>query len=572
MTELNLKKLESSGDLKVLNRGGIYKYSYGKEKLIADVEGLSGVADGKWFIGNLSLQKGGDSPFSKTHETGVDVDVAIPLKGGESSANAANWDNFPENSKKAFSNVTASSESKKWKKWGTVKERKESPPIPGMPDFAKKELEKYTSFTSSGQIDSYKSAQLMKYFVDKGFIRVLLDRSLFNNIAYDFEENLKKGTIKEDDELLQFVKNYIPNNKRTKRPLFHFKGHKDHFHFRMEGSGILGDPEDRKAGEGSDSKEREKKRRKSKLQLKRRLLVVPAKFTNDFKSVGDEGFEEVSKEIYENGDFREWFVDWMLGTVGNEFVNSRNKKQSISPADKTKVYKSIKKYAESGYREDKIDDLTYEFISFFVAFYNGRGKSQFKQWTKENLFTMTSPMQENKNMKITKERLAQIIKEEVEAYKASQISELDVDELEEAEAYIKEVADLLKSTYETIFKGAAPAIGVPQTKAYTNEPVTDQTAHEDAKALLLDLLGDAIDEFQQKEPELNEDGHDDVPSAVRAMKTMAEDALEMLDALEQMDGTLPTWWTNKMAVSASMLNKMRDYLHVPSEDEVLDEQ
>ena len=27
-----------------------------------------------------------------------------------------------------------------------------------------------------------------------------------------------------------------------------------------------------------------------------------------------------------------------------------------------------------------------------------------------------------------------------------------------------------------------------------------------------------------------------------------------------------------MAVSASMLNKMRDYLHVPSEDEVLDEQ
>ena len=176
------------------------------------------------------------------------------------------------------------------------------------------------------------------------------------------------------------------------------------------------------------------------------------------------------------------------------------------------------------------------------------------------------------NLNSTKEKLAQIIKEEVEAYKASQISELDVDELEEAEAYIKEVADLLKSTYETIFKGAAPAIGTPQTKAGTGEPVTDQTAHEDAKGLLLDLLGDAIDEFQQKEPELNEDGHDDVPSAVRAMKTMAEDALEMLDALEQMDGSLPTWWTNKMAVSASMLNKMRDYLLVPSMEEEMDEQ
>ena len=64
-------------------------------------------------------------------------------------------------------------------------------------------------------------------------------------------------------------------------------------------------------------------------------------------------------------------------------------------------------------------------------------------------------------MKITQERLAQIIKEEVEAYKVSQLNEVDVDELEDAEAYIKEIADLLKSTYETFFKGAAPAIGTP---------------------------------------------------------------------------------------------------------------
>ena len=179
-------------------------------------------------------------------------------------------------------------------------------------------------------------------------------------------------------------------------------------------------------------------------------------------------------------------------------------------------------------------------------------------------------------MKITKEKLAQIIKEEVEAYKASQLNEVDVDELEQAEAYIKEIADLLKSTYKTFFRGAAPAIGTPQTKANTGEPVTDQTAHEDAKGLLLDLLGNAIDEFQKKdtqhEQQLDEDGHDDVPAAVRAMKTIAEDAMEMLQALEQMDGALPTWWTNKMAVSASMLNKMRDYLLVPSMEEEMDEQ
>jgi len=174
-------------------------------------------------------------------------------------------------------------------------------------------------------------------------------------------------------------------------------------------------------------------------------------------------------------------------------------------------------------------------------------------------------------MKITQERLLKIIQEEVEIYKASQLNEVDVDELEDAEAYIKEIADLLKSTYETFFKGAAPAVGTPQTKADTGEPVTDQTAHEDAKGLLLDLLEKAIDKFQEKDS-MHEDGHDDVPSAVRAMKTIAEDSLEMLQALEQMDGSLPTWWTNKMAVSASMLNKMRDYLLVPSMEEEMDEQ
>tara|TARA_R100000008_G_C3549297_1_gene149425 strand:- start:568 stop:822 length:255 start_codon:yes stop_codon:yes gene_type:complete len=65
---------------------------------------------------------------------------------------------------------------------------------------------------------------------------------------------------------------------------------------------------------------------------------------------------------------------------------------------------------------------------------------------------------------------------------------------------------------------------------------------------------------------LQEDGHEDVPSARRAMQTIVEDAGQMLAALENMDGTLPTWWTNKMAVAAYNLNKMRDYLLVASEE------
>jgi hypothetical protein len=68
------------------------------------------------------------------------------------------------------------------------------------------------------------------------------------------------------------------------------------------------------------------------------------------------------------------------------------------------------------------------------------------------------------------------------------------------------------------------------------------------------------------EENLYEDGHEDVSSAKRAMQAIIEDAGEMLQALEQMDGTLPTWWTNKMAVASQTLNKMRDYLLIPTEE------
>jgi hypothetical protein len=411
-----------------------------------------------------------------------------------------------------------------------------------------------------------------------------VDRNVIQKgIGIKLAELLKKAVDKDYE-----VKNPRATSKEYKRMskiMMHEPNHKDHFHVRLEratrsgrGSGDSPDtlptgaefPKEREAGKDSDSKEREEAREKSKYQFKRKIgrfggFGIPTKFEDDFetrtkKSVG---FDEITKLVYEDGDFREFFMEWLKDT--NEYYTVRNNRKDLKKTSKRNIYDGIKKYAESGFRSNP-DKLTFDVVAFFAQYYNGRGRRLFKQWLKDNPFMMSSPMQENKNMKITKERLTQIIKEEVEAYKASQISELDVDKLDKEEAYIKEITDLLRSTYDEFFKAAAPAVGTPQTKADTGEPVTDQTAHEDAKGLLLDLLGNAIDEFQEKDS-MHEDGHDDVPSAVRAMKTMAEDALEMLDALEQMDGTLPTWWTNKMAVSASMLNKMRDYLLVPSEEE-----
>tara|TARA_R100000664_G_scaffold11424_1_gene18562 strand:- start:8503 stop:10917 length:2415 start_codon:yes stop_codon:yes gene_type:complete len=268
-------------------------------------------------------------------------------------------------------------------------------------------------------------------------------------------------------------------------------------------------------------------------------------------------------------EVRHYFVRW-LEKGAQPHYNPGNKYKKITSSVASQTWGDIIKYADTGnVNSMKKPGVTLSIVERFLHTYNN--ESSFRAWLK-NLNKRLAEVKGNTIMKITQERLVQIIKEEIEAYKASQLNEgIDADELDKQEAYIKEITDLLRSTYDEFFKAAAPAVGTPQTKADTGEPVTDQTAHEDAKGLLLDLLGNAIDKFQEKDS-MHEDGHEDVPSAVRAMKTMAEDALEMLDALEQMDGTLPTWWTNKMAVSASMLNKMRDYLLVPSEDEVLDEQ
>ena len=69
--------------------------------------------------------------------------------------------------------------------------------------------------------------------------------------------------------------------------------------------------------------------------------------------------------------------------------------------------------------------------------------------------------------------------------------------------------------------------------------------------------------------EVKEDGHTDVASAIRQCKTVTEDAMQILQKLKSMspEDSLPSWWTNKLAVASNSMNKMRDYLLVPSVSE-----
>ena len=71
--------------------------------------------------------------------------------------------------------------------------------------------------------------------------------------------------------------------------------------------------------------------------------------------------------------------------------------------------------------------------------------------------------------------------------------------------------------------------------------------------------------------ELNEDGHSDVPSMIRKCKTVIEDANEIMSKLNSMDkeGSLPTWWTNKLAVASNSMNKMRHYILNTIEESVI---
>ena len=61
--------------------------------------------------------------------------------------------------------------------------------------------------------------------------------------------------------------------------------------------------------------------------------------------------------------------------------------------------------------------------------------------------------------------------------------------------------------------------------------------------------------------QIKEDGHTDVPSAIRKLKTSIEDCQDILKKLEGMgEESLPSWWTDKITLSANYLNKARDYI------------
>lgn len=69
---------------------------------------------------------------------------------------------------------------------------------------------------------------------------------------------------------------------------------------------------------------------------------------------------------------------------------------------------------------------------------------------------------------------------------------------------------------------------------------------------------------------LKGDGHEDVASIKKQIK-IAKSALEKMDVemskLNDSD-SLPTWWTNKVAVAVSKIDGMADYIAAIQDNEV----
>jgi hypothetical protein len=93
----------------------------------------------------------------------------------------------------------------------------------------------------------------------------------------------------------------------------------------------------------------------------------------------------------------------------------------------------------------------------------------------------------------------------------------------------------------------------------------------DTKPGMMRILAKRVNEVEKEiaketRKKTNEDGHTDVPSAIRNCETIIEDAMQMKQKLETMQGELPSWMTQMIAVAASDLNSARDYLLNPTSE------
>ena len=180
---------------------------------------------------------------------------------------------------------------------------------------------------------------------------------------------------------------------------------------------------------------------------------------------------------------------------------------------------------------------------------------------------------------MTKARLKQIIREELQVVLTNEeAGEMFGDEVQEEleqqdeqldESIDVETIESLESAIKMAYEEITTPTDVDQTYAGTGEPVSKdpQAMHDKAVEFLMDVVKNVTSGEMLASPRtINEDGHTDVPSAARKMKLAIEDAGQILQGLQAVDGELPAWWMSKITIASEYLNKARDYLLTPSQE------
>ncbi len=155
-------------------------------------------------------------------------------------------------------------------------------------------------------------------------------------------------------------------------------------------------------------------------------------------------------------------------------------------------------------------------------------------------------------MKLTESQLRKIIREELEAVR-------------EADDGIQ--IGSIKGRFSKKFGSRLQKVLAIKAKK-KEELGRDPTSDELQDAMRAAGMKDPDEEAPMEESPLQEDGHTDVASARRMMRTICHNSGVILETLKTMPGEdpLPSWWTNKSAVVADKIQGMRDYLVVSSDE------
>ena len=394
---IKLEQYKGDTNILVLNRGGDNKFSWGLPDMIKVIESLP--SDGPWDIGNLSQKGpkgyGADSPFSISHETGANVDIAIPLVGG-GSTKKGNWKKFPVGSSAAFKEAKVSEASKEWT--GEIEpsdddriEQKYQTKRPALLVFGSEHLNPISRIKL---YDNWDGKQLMDY----KSIRETQD---------ELKEPAPIPMVELSDE---------EKDKKTTEALY----------------------------EASDS-----------LRKLSEVYSTDIYFRNAIRNIWIK--EDDNSTINYNG------IPYTKSERIDVSLDLQNfRRDRFAPVLYLPTQPKHKSYLLQNLIAIDLDE-----DGKTKKYYNEILSDDYKKGSKINqahLNENNDYIRGNK-MQITSERLAQIIKEEVEVYKASQEAQID-------ESIDKETLDILKAIVKQTYQELTIPTDVDQVYADTGEPVS----------------------------------------------------------------------------------------------------